>query len=118
MDDEQYVEMMNIFIQYFNRKNDTNYNLFYDIERFDETNDMIEEFREHINEYNDSSEFEKRLYNTSEADISNFEAVYVLIIDSSIKCFCTTLIPLIIFMLEYIDYEKCKWEITLVKNDC
>jgi hypothetical protein len=117
MDEEKYVDMLNIFIQYFNKANGTDYHLFYDIERADETNDMIVEFREHIQEYSDSGDFEKRLYNPVEADISNFEAVYVLIVDGSIKCFCMTLLPIIIFMLEHVDYEKCNWDITLVKND-
>lgn len=116
-DNEQYVNILNIFIQYFNRQNKTNYNLFFDIERFDETNDMIEELREHIVEFNESDETTQRIYNPSEVDPVKFEAVYVLTIDTSIKCYCTILIPIINFMIKYIKLDECQWDISLIKND-
>jgi hypothetical protein len=115
MDEEKCTDMMNIFIKFFNHANGTDYHLFQGIEYLDETNDMIEEFRAHIYDFNDSDEGTRHIYGTTEIDPNNFESIYELSVNGDVKCYCQMLIPLINFIIQYVNDSR--WNIRLIENE-
>lgn len=112
MSENFYVNLINVFVRYYNIKNKTNKNLFSGINLYDkDTGDVIPEFNDAIQEYNESSDFEKKIFSPSEVCLEDFEQLYGLRVDDDIVCVCQTLFSLIRYVAMNIEWAKESWEI-------
>jgi len=108
--------ILNIFIKYFNQREGTTQNLFEGIDLMEDSNDMMDEFFEHIDAFKQSSEITRRLYNPSEITISGFEELYALRVDDNIVCLSELLLPILNFMSEHIQWVDKNWQIVCIQN--
>ena len=110
-----YMNILNIFIKHYNRCNETNINMFTGVDTLDGTNDMMEEFYEHLTEFKESGEDDKRLYAYEDIDADDFEQLYGLGVNGNLICVCRILIPIIEYISKEVDWVQVKWQIIPLK---
>lgn len=106
-----YLTMLNIFIKHYNDTNGTNVHMFQNIDNMDDTNEIMEEFMDHIAQFNQSSNDDKQLYNPTDIEVDDFEQLFGLKINDNIVCACILMIPLLIFVSHELDWVKTDWKI-------
>ena len=112
MDEEEYyVKLMNIFIKHYNTINHININMFDGIKEYEDTNNIMEEFMAHIDEFKTSDENTKKIYGIKEINIENFDQLYGLMIDDDVICVCEILIPLIKHIADNLNFVEVNWKI-------
>lgn len=112
-----YMNLINIFVKYYNTKNQSKHHLFHQIDKYEDTNEMMEEFAEHISIFNSSDEIEKKMYNLSEIHTEDFEKLYGLKINENIVCVCEILIPLLDYIAKEVDWIQTDWKIISINLD-
>lgn len=115
--EEYYTDLINIYIMAYNRQHGTNTNLFNKIENYEDTNDIMEEFYEHLNMFKTSDENMKKIYSPQEFPFETIEELYGLKIEDNIVCICQLLIPLLNYVVENIDWKKEDWIIVTAKYE-
>jgi hypothetical protein len=115
--DSAYFEnILNIFIKYYNLENATSINMFTGINEYEETNEIMEEFMDHLMEYKENDENIKKLMNINEINIEDYEKLYGLQIDENIICVCEIFFPIIIYIAKNIDWKNINWKIILMNT--
>lgn len=112
-----YVNIMNIFVKHYNVTNDCNINMFHGVETLDDTNDMMEEFFEHITQSKECTPMERELFSCDEIKIHEFEQLFELKINDTPICACSVLLPLLEYIAKSIDWVKTDWKIVPLKID-
>lgn len=106
-----YTNILNIFIKHYNTFNKTNINMFTGLDKYEDTNDMMEEFIDHLTQFKESDDDEKRLYNMNEIQKENFEQLFSLRINENIVCVCGILFPILNYIATEIDWINVDWKI-------
>lgn len=112
-----YTNLLNIFIKHYNQCNNTNINMFHNIDTIDDTNDMMEEFYEHLTDYKQCDEEYKQIFSPQEAPIDNFEQLFGLKINGKMFCVCALMIPILEYIAKDIDWVKTNWNIIPIKME-
>jgi predicted GNAT family N-acyltransferase len=89
--------------------------MFSGINTIDVTNDIMEEFYEHLTEYKECDDDDKRLYAYDEIDADDFEQLFGLKVDGNLICVCRILIPIIEHIAKEIDLVQTNWQIVPLK---
>lgn len=107
------LEIINVYIKYFNTYHNTNTNLFTNIDHNDltSTNVQLEKLYEHIYLYNNTEQIYRKIINPSEIDVKDIQDIYILIIDDHIISVCHLLFPLLEYVATKIDWKKINWKI-------
>ncbi len=111
-----YVNILNIFIKYFNHGKKQKRHLFHGIETDDQTNDIMNEFMMHITEYKESDEDGRTMYRYNEIDRDDYEQLYGLIVRGELICVCGLLIPILDYIAKEIDWVQEKWKIISIQT--
>ena len=106
-----YVNLINIFVKHYNNSNERKIHMFENIEKMDDTNDMMEEFFEHINELKENDIEDRRLRPYDDIDIETTERLFGLKINNKIVCVCKLMIPIMEYIAKDIDWVKTDWQI-------
>lgn len=114
--EDTYEDVINIYVSYYNKRECTNNNMFFGIYDISESNPMIDEFFMHMDLFNESDEFAKRIYNPSEINTAEYDELYAVCVDDSVVCISELLIPIIKFIAVYVDWHKKKWNIVHIEN--
>ena len=112
-----YMNMINIFVKHFNNYSDEKTNMFSGIETDDNTNDMMEEFFDHMAQFKEASEYDKKIFAPDEIIIDEYDQLFELRIDGFCVCYCAIMIPLIDYIAREIDWVKTNWKIVPVKME-
>lgn len=112
-----YVNILNIFMKHVNMYREKTTHMFDNVKTDDDTNDIMEEFYEHINQFKESDENIRRIYAYDEINVEDFEQLFVLKVDDKIICACELLFPLLDYIAKEIDWVQCKWKIIPIKMD-
>jgi len=115
MEEETYVDILNIFQKYFNETNGTNISMLDDIDNNDElgTNEQMEEFYEAMEQYNnfkDKYGKEPPIINPVLIDGRNCEKLYGLVVNGECVGVCISLMAIIIYLAS-INFENLNWKI-------
>lgn len=110
-----YMNLINVFIKHYNTCNGTKINMFHGIDIFEDTNDMMEEFYEHINDYKESDDDNKQLFSPDEITVDDFEQLFGLTVNDNIICICSLMIPILEYIVKEIDWVKINWKIIPLK---
>ena len=110
-----YTNLLNIFIKHFNDCSDNKINLFHGIEMDDNTNEIMEEFFEHINQFKEATEYDKKIFAPDEIIVDEYEQLFELRIDGCCICYCAIIIPLMDYVAREIDWVKTNWKIIPIK---
>jgi len=110
-----YVNLLNIFIKHYNNYGDKSINMFHGIETDENTNDMMEEFFEHITQFKEANEYEKQMLAPDNVVIDDYEQLFELRVDSGSVCFCSVMFPLLDYVAREIDWVQCDWKIIPIK---
>ena len=73
-----YMSIINIFIKYYNMTNETNINLFQNIDYYEDINDIIASFFKHISEFKSATDIEKKIFSVQEIDDDDFDNLFGL----------------------------------------
>lgn len=114
--EEQYENIINVYIAYYNKRENTNINMFSGISTMDDLNPIMNEFFAHMDEFNESDEMDRRVYNPSEINTAEYEELYAVCVEGSIVCVSKLLIPIINFISTHIDWYHKKWNIVHIEN--
>lgn len=118
MDDSNfYTDLLNIYMKHYNKFNNTNKNMFDGIEEGNniETNDIMEELYDHIDDYMTMDDDYKKIYQAHEINLENFEQMFCLNMSDNTMYLCPIIIPLLIFLLENVNWLHEDWEIIPIK---
>jgi hypothetical protein len=110
-DSEFFMSLINIFIKYYNTANGTTSNLFSDIEYYEDSNDIIDEFLLHIDEFKSSSDLDRKLYSIQEINTEDFDQLFGLRVNDNIICCCVLLIPILQYIAKDVDWKHVEWKI-------
>lgn len=116
MDAEYYTSLINIYIKHYNVSHNTKKTLFDALEMYDDCNEIMDTFFEHIQEFKESDESDKKIYSVQEVIVENFEQLYGLKINDDIVCVCGLLIPILDYVARKIDWTKVDWKIISMRN--
>lgn len=110
--EEYYVDILNVFIMYYNKLHNTHYNMFNGIDKYEDTTAMMEEFYEHMYEYNSQPEL-RELYSLDDERLEMNDDVYGLKQDDNIICVSGLLLPIFQYIIENIDWKnkEVNWNI-------
>jgi hypothetical protein len=115
--EEHYENIINVYVAYYNKRENTNMHMFSGISTMDDSNPIMDEFFVHMDEFNESDEMRKRIYNPSEINTAEYEELYAVCVEGSIVCISELLIPIIIFISTNVDWRNKKWNIVHIENE-
>lgn len=110
-----YTDLLNVYIKHYNEHNNTTYNLFQNIENDGDTNDIMEEFYEHMNDFKKSLEYDKKLYTQESINVDEFDTLFGLEINGRIVCVCKILFPILMYIVSDIRWTEVNWKIIPLK---
>lgn len=110
-----YLNLLNVFIMHYNTLNNTNIHMFFGINEIHETNDILEEFYEHLAEYKRCDEDDKKLHAIDRVELDDYEQLFGLQVNGQIICVCGILIPIIEYIVKEIDWTQGLWQIIPLK---
>ena len=110
-----YINLINAFVKHYNMCNETNKHMFHDIDEIDGTNDLLEEFYEHLGQFKESEEEDKKLFSPNDINPDSFEQLFGLSVNGKVICVCCLLIPLLDYIVKEIDIVKTQWKIIPLK---
>jgi len=111
MSDSVLTDIINIFVKHYNNTNDTHINMFSGLDSICDTNAIMEELLEHIEQYKNSPPECYRLFGFDEIDINDYEQLFGIIIDDNMLCVCELMIPLLKYIAQNIDWNNTDWKI-------
>lgn len=109
--EDYYEKIINTYIKYYNYKNNTTYNFFDGVSDENDTNEIMEGFRDLLFEYNESSEDEKQLYKPYEVNLDEFEEIHGLFVGDDLVCICVILFPIIVHLADTVNLDDNTWRI-------
>lgn len=110
-----YMNLINVFVKYYNTSNKTNINMFHGLNTLEDTNDMMEEFYEHMYDYKESDDDGKQLFTLDEVVVDDFEQLFGLKVNDNIICVCGLIIPILEYIVKEIDWVETNWKIIPLK---
>jgi hypothetical protein len=118
MDEEYYVDLLNIYQKYFNDRYNSNMNMFDNINGDDEleTNEQMEDFYDAIEKYKEFKEkngIEPPVVESVLIDGRNVDELYGLLINDECVLVSVSLLSLII-KVSNLDWTKINWKIKKV----
>ena len=114
---EKCVTIINIFVKHYNMYNDATVNMFCGIDTLDGSNDIMEEFYEHLDDYKNSADDDKQIFAPNEILFDDFEKLFGLKINENIICVCSLMFPLLNYIAEHVDWTHTKWMIVPLKME-
>jgi hypothetical protein len=85
--------------------------MFDGIEEMCDTNEIMEELLEHIEQYKKSPPECYQLFGVDEVDIEGYEQLFGITIDGKMICVCEIMIPLLQYIALNMDWENVDWKI-------
>lgn len=113
MEPDNVESIINVFLKYYNNEHECNKNMFQDIDEYEDTNEILEEFYDHVTECNEVPESCKKLYSPEEINLEQFEQIYGLFINGECICLCEILFPILQYLSEECDWATIDWKIKL-----
>lgn len=114
--EDLYVDILNVFITHYNKINGSNYNMFVGIEIMNDSNPMMDEFFDVIDIYNECDEYSKKLFNINEINVKDYEELYILSVEGQMICACMTIIPILMHVVQHVDWHHKIWNIVKMSN--
>lgn len=112
---DYYTDILNVYVKYYNKFHNTNKNLFSDIDDYEGTNNMMEEFYEHLYQFSTSDEYEKSIKSISDVNPDEYDGLYALQINDEIVCVCSLLFPILDYIAQNVEWCTVNWDIMYAK---
>jgi len=85
--------------------------MFDGIENITDTNNIMEEFEDHITQFTENDNESNMLYCPTEINVDEFEQLFGLKINDNVVCVCVSMMPIIMYIAKEMDWTVVDWKI-------
>lgn len=116
-DSDLIVDILNIYIKYYNTYYSRQEHLFSGIDPEDvtSTNIQMEKLYEHIHTYQHSDISKRKLLDISTIKIDEYDELYGFMVNEKIIKICPILFPILEYIAKNVNWKELNWKIIQIK---